>query len=213
MVGEDLRLMVPSISVNTPPSLAVNGAESQVNQPTLTTPPSVETVISGNGCCMGSTILLVDDDEDALLFLRFALKHLKAPHALRHTTNGFQAMEYLKGDGAFADRLKHPIPDLILLDLKMPLMDGFELLAWLRNQPELDHLPAVVLTGSSYPADLERAYRLGANSVVLKPVDLLDFLDALKQVLNSCLPTPPHAIPPPQVEQAPPAQNLEANRD
>jgi CheY-like chemotaxis protein len=88
---------------------------------------------------------------------------------LQHAADGDQAIAYLNGAGAFTDRKEYPFPDLVLLDLKMPRLDGFEVLEWIRSNPLTMSLPVVVLAGSSFRADIRRALELGANSYAAKP--------------------------------------------
>ncbi len=135
------------------------------------------------------SILLVEDDADSSLFVRFALKRLQQRHRLQHASCASTAMSYLKAEGQFADRSKYPLPDLVLLDLKMPGMDGFELLEWIRSQPSLKRVPVCVMTTSTYSLDLAKAYNLGADYCISKPVDLFVFVEALKSVLDKFLTT------------------------
>ena len=92
-----------------------------------------------------------------------------------------EAIEYLSGQGAFKNRAKHPMPTIILMDLKMPRRNGFEVLEWMHNQPEIKLIPTIVVTSSTLQEDVTRAYRLGANAVMNKPVDK----DSLLQMLKS----------------------------
>ena len=156
-------------------------AESFVDQTPL--PADAPVPMLTTGSCARKTILVVDDDHNTLHFMRFALKHLNATHELGYACNGFQAMEYLQG--AFTDPQKHQVPDLILLDLRMPLMDGFALLEWLRGQEQFKRLPVVVLTGSLYSPDASRAKQLGASSLIVKPFELQDFVNSLSHVLGT----------------------------
>lgn len=116
------------------------------------------------------TILLVEDDSNDVLLLQRAFRRAGLTHALQVVSDGDQAVAYLGGDGQFADRTKHPLPALILLDLKLPRRSGLEVLEWLRNQPpEIKSLPVIVLTSSRLSEDVDRAYGLGANSYMAKP--------------------------------------------
>jgi CheY-like chemotaxis protein len=132
------------------------------------------------------TVLLVDDDESARIFVQFALMRIEPVH-LRYLEDGFQAMRYLEGYGECSDRSSHPFPNLVLLDLKMPGIDGFEVLEWARAQPALGQLPIVVLTGSMYQDDITRAFKLGATALVTKVVDLVEFEEAVKDVVEGLL--------------------------
>jgi CheY-like chemotaxis protein len=128
-------------------------------------------------------VLLVDDDKNSALFVRFAFKHMDCPPALQYVPNALEAIQYLTGQGRFANRALYPIPDLLLLDLKMPSMDGFEFLEWLGSQADFSHLPVVILTGSIYQPDADRALSLGADGFLIKTVELLDLRESLKQTL------------------------------
>jgi len=115
------------------------------------------------------TVLYVEDNEDDYALLKLAAKKCGTPFALQHAADGDQAIDYLNGAGAYADREEHPFPDLVLLDLRIPRLDGFEVLQWIRDNPETKTLPVVVLAGSSFRADVRRALELGANSYAVKP--------------------------------------------
>jgi CheY-like chemotaxis protein len=114
-------------------------------------------------------ILLVEDNEDDAFLMQRALKAAGIANPLFIVEDGQQAIDYLSGTGAFAERSKHPLPAIVLLDLKLPMKGGLEVLEWIRKQPELENVVVVVLTSSSEPSDLKRAYHLGANSYVTKP--------------------------------------------
>ena len=117
-------------------------------------------------------ILLVEDDENDVLLLQSAFEKAKLRAELKVVHNGQQVKDYLSGHGAFADRGRFPIPFLLLLDLRMPGTDGFQVLRWVRTQPELKCLLVVVLTSSNLQRDIDRAYELGANSYLVKPSNL-----------------------------------------
>ena len=118
---------------------------------------------------LGRTVLYVEDDENDFDLLKVAGQRCGTPFSLQHAADGEQAIAYLEGAGAFADREKYPFPDLVLLDLKMPKLDGFEVLQWIRSNPLTSSVPVVVLAGSSFRADIRRALELGANSYAAKP--------------------------------------------
>ena len=114
-------------------------------------------------------ILLVEDDENDVTFMRYAWKKTAMPNALHVVTDGQSALDYLGGNGEYADRSVHPFPGMILLDLNLPRRHGFEVLKWLREQEHCKTVPVVILTSSSADSDAHRAYTLGANSYVIKP--------------------------------------------
>jgi CheY-like chemotaxis protein len=104
------------------------------------------------------------------------------------------AIDYLSGAGPFADRQKHPLPCLVLLDLKFPKLNGLEVLAWIRQQSSLKKLVVVMFSSSSQPADVDRAYELGANSYIQKPAGVEHTLE-IAQLLKGCPPRPPRGHP------------------
>jgi CheY-like chemotaxis protein len=120
-----------------------------------------------------STFLLVEDDDNDAFMVRMEFK--RAPHHihLQVVNDGKEAMHYLCGDGQFADRDKHPLPNVILLDLKMPRVNGYEFLEWLRRKSPggLRLIPVLVMSGSALPQDINRVYALGANSYIVKPTN------------------------------------------
>ncbi len=121
---------------------------------------------------MPKPVLLVaeDNDLDALLLER-VIERSGVPYQMVRVEHGGVAIDYLAGTGAYADRAKHPLPEVLLLDLKMPRKDGFAVLAWRQQTPALARLPIVVFSSSGLQADITRAYALGANSYVVKPAD------------------------------------------
>ena len=141
------------------------------------------------------TILLVDDCPDDALLIRLALARAGITHKLMVVSDGEKALLYLRGDSPFADRTVFPLPKLVLLDLAMPRMGGFDVLEWIRRQPHLSPLPIIVLTGSALIADSKRAYELGASSFVTKPADLTELTLALKKVAQSWLGRPLPSAP------------------
>ena len=95
-----------------------------------------------------------------------------------------EAVAYLGGEGDYADREEYPFPDLVLLDLKMPRLDGFEVLQWIRTNPVTKTLPVVVLAGSSFRADVRRALELGANSYAVKPAKFEELQVLIDQIAD-----------------------------
>ncbi len=116
-------------------------------------------------------ILLAEDREDDILLILRAFKKGGINNPLHVVRDGDEAVAYLKGEGRYFNREEYPLPDLLLLDLKMPRMDGFEVLRWIRQQPGLGPLRVVMLTSSEDIRDVNVAYRLGANSFMVKPMD------------------------------------------
>jgi CheY-like chemotaxis protein len=127
-------------------------------------------------------VLVVEDDPyDAKLIVR-AIEKSRMLNPVEIVRDGEAAIEYLSGQGPYADRTRHPLPVLILLDLKLPKLDGFEVLQWIRGQSGLRRIPIVVLTSSSISADVGRAYDLGANSYLVKPVGSDELIGLLKTI-------------------------------
>jgi len=116
-------------------------------------------------------ILLVEDREDDIALVRKAFDQALLTNPLKVLRDGEEAIAYLAGEGQYADRREHPLPWLVLLDLKMPRVDGFEVLKWIRGHAELKSLVVIVLTVSDQVRDVNRAYALGANSFMVKPSD------------------------------------------
>lgn len=116
-------------------------------------------------------ILIAEDEEDYVLLLKRAFAHANVLNPMYFVSTGKELLSYLKGDDKYADRDEFPLPDLLLLDLKLPGYNGFEVLAWVRSHPGLTRLRILVLTGSNQMKDVNRAYRLGANSFMVKPYD------------------------------------------
>jgi CheY-like chemotaxis protein len=115
------------------------------------------------------TALVAEDDDADFMLLERALTHADTHIRVRRARDGVEAMEYMKGDGAFANRMKFPQPDLVLLDLKMPRMSGFDFLTWIHENPGYAVIPTIVMSNSQLLDDVQRAYRLGANTYFLKP--------------------------------------------
>ncbi len=129
-------------------------------------------------------ILLVEDNAEDVFLIQRAFSAAGATKDLVVVSDGQAALAYLKGLGQYSDREKHPLPDLMLLDLDMPKVNGFEVLSWIRSQKGLRQLPVIVLTMSVYHSDVQTAYLLGANSFLSKPVDFLDLAAAVRQMCD-----------------------------
>lgn len=125
-------------------------------------------------------ILLVEDDEDDRFFMQLALRRAAIDDPLHHVPNGREAIAYLNGDGAYADRAKFPRPTVMFLDLKMPYAGGFEVMEWMRQRSQFADIVVIVLTSSAEERDHTRAYQLGARSYLLKPPAREMILDVWK---------------------------------
>ena len=142
-----------------------------------------------------TNILVVDDSANDVFLLEQAFKKSAAASRLYSVQDGIEARAYLKGEGQFSDRAVYPFPDLLLLDLNMPRMNGFEFLQWLRADVDCKQLVIYVLSASARDGDVQRAYQLGANSYVVKPSrmdELVSFVAAMHQWHRfTVLPTQP----------------------
>jgi len=130
------------------------------------------------------TVLYVEDSADDFVLFKLASNRCGTPFSLQRAADGEEAIAYLRGAGAFADREEHPFPDLVLLDLRMPRLDGFEVLHWIRANPGTKTLPVVVLAGSSFRADIRRALELGANSYAAKPAKFEELQVLIDQIAD-----------------------------
>lgn len=132
-------------------------------------------------------ILLVDDSADDLELMRHAFQSAKSLDLVQVARDGKEAVAYLSGTGQYQDREQFPLPAVMLLDLNMPHMDGFEVLTWLQTQPALKRLMVIVLSASRQPVDVAQAYDLGAKGFLVKPGkfdDLITMLRCLDQWLG-----------------------------
>jgi len=152
------------------------------------------------------TILWVEDDADDVLLISRAIKKagLDQPALAR---DGKEAVEYISGSGKYAGRDRFPMPSLVLLDLKLPRMSGFEVLQWIREQSDWCRMPVIMFTSSKERSDVDRAYALGANAYLLKSVEHHHLVEALKAVrafwldltLHPTLPAQTIVVPSPRV--------------
>jgi len=127
-------------------------------------------------------ILFVDDDPNDMLLVQRALSKAGLSYPLIHKRDGEEAIDYLSGKPPYSDRTKHPLPTLILLDIKMPKMNGFDVLGWLQRQPALVKIPVVILTASVRVEDRSEAEKLGAVGYRTKPVDFGQLVDMIRDV-------------------------------
>lgn len=116
------------------------------------------------------SILLVEDDPNDVILIRRAFSKANIPNPLQVVDDGEMAVNYLSGNGNYSNRVHYPIPILVLLDLKMPRKSGLEVLQWIRQHEQLKRLPVIILTSSRENADIDRAYEIGVNSYLVKPV-------------------------------------------
>lgn len=124
--------------------------------------------------------LLADDSESDVCLMKEAFAKAGVVNPLKIVTTGDEVIRYLKGAPPFEDRLQNPLPFALLLDLKLPGKDGFEILQWVRQQPILKRLVIIVLTASNRSEDADRAYELGANFYLTKPGAFKDLVEMTK---------------------------------
>jgi len=149
-------------------------------------------------------ILLAEDDPNDVLLIQRAFQKAGLNNVLKTVRDGDQAISYLSGKGTYSNREVYPLPFLLLLDLKMPGTDGFEVLEWLRNEPQLKRLLVVVLTSSNLQSDVDRAYELGANSYLVKPVSFDEMVHLIKrfEAYWSEINRTPSTLAPPEVARS-----------
>ena len=117
------------------------------------------------------TVLLVEDDLNDIFLVKRAFKIAKIENPLQVVTDGLEAIQYLRGEGKYADRDAYPLPRLIVMDIKMPRRSGFEVLECVKGDGPLRRIPIVIVSSSDNPADINRAYEMGANAYMVKPMD------------------------------------------
>ena len=132
-------------------------------------------------------ILYAEDDENDRAILRHVFSQCGLKHILVQVESGHAVVDYLEGKGTYVNRSIYPEADLLLLDLKMPGMDGFDVLAWLRNYPAMAHFPVVVLSGSILERDRKKALSLGARAYYAKAVNPRDTKEMLLNVCRTWL--------------------------
>lgn len=128
------------------------------------------------------SILLVEDNYNDILLIQRAFRKAKIHQPMMMVSDGDEAIAYLSRQDKFADTETYPTPLLVLLDLKLPRCSGLEVLDWIRQQPVLKRLLVVVLTSSQENSDLDRAYDLGANSYLVKPLKFQDFVRLIELI-------------------------------
>lgn len=150
------------------------------------------------------TVLLGDDDGDEAFLVQYAVQRAGLPHRLIHLYDGETVIEYLKGAPPYDNRLQHPLPGLLLLDLKMPRINGFGVLSWLAGRPDLNWLPTVVLSSSAFESDAQMAAKLGAREFLTKPADIDDLVRMMQGLHQRWLSDQP-VLTAPVVAVEPPA--------
>ena len=143
-----------------------------------------------------STILLVEDEPTSVFLFEHTVKKLGILNPLQIAKDGREALDYLEGVGKFADRLKYPLPGLVLLDLKMPRIAGFEVLHQLRQRRETKKIVVVILSSSASDEDIAEAYALGANGYLVKPLHLEKLEEIVRAIRDFWL---THNRPPPLI--------------
>ncbi|MEW8354073.1 MAG: response regulator [Candidatus Thiodiazotropha sp.] len=129
-----------------------------------------------------AVILLVEDSRMDVELTLDAFKEARLSNRIEVAYSGQQALDYLFGNDHFANRSQHTLPDLILLDLKMPGIDGFEVLKHLKATPLIKRIPVVILTSSKEEGDRALSYDIGANSYLVKPVAFTGFIEVVRQI-------------------------------
>ncbi len=129
-----------------------------------------------------ANILLIEDNRMDIELTLDAFRERRLNNSIQVTPGGQEALDYLFGRGEFGNRERYPLPDLILLDLKMPVVDGHEVLRQIKRAEGLKRIPVIILTSSKEEDDLARSYDSGANSYLVKPLSFEGFLDVVQQV-------------------------------
>lgn len=127
-------------------------------------------------------VLAAEDEETDAYILRFAFEQAGVANPLTIVGDGQELVDYLTGEAPYGDRAIHPLPGLVTLDLKMPRMNGFNVLDWLRGRPEFTDLPVIIISSSSDEADIREARRLGARDYYVKPHLLDDFVEIARAI-------------------------------
>jgi CheY-like chemotaxis protein len=130
---------------------------------------------------MTKQVLVAEDEPMDVFLLQRGFAESRIAISLHFVEDGQAAIDYLSGAGQYADRTAHPLPDLMLLDIKMPRLDGFEVLGWLRQQPGLKRLPVAMFSSCDLEKEVNRAYELGANSFLVKPQELTSMSDFVRR--------------------------------
>ena len=132
-------------------------------------------------------LLIVDDRDDDRFLLELMLRRLGVSNPIVKLSSGEQAIAYLAGEQKFADRTRFPLPSVLFLDLKMPLVDGFDVLAWLQAQPARQKVPVIVLTSSNQERDIQQARQMGAHEYRVKPQQFEELVQIVREVRDRWL--------------------------
>jgi CheY-like chemotaxis protein len=127
-------------------------------------------------------VLIAEDDPNDVFLLKRAFEKAGVNNPVIVARNGQEAIDYLNGSGKFTDRAAHPLPGLMFLDLKMPLVDGFDVLAWLNTRTMNRKLPVIVLTSSNQERDIKQAQQMGADDYRVKPQQFEELLRIVKEI-------------------------------
>lgn len=130
-------------------------------------------------------ILLAEDDEDFTVLLETALEEGQIFSRMQTVTDGGEALDYLNAKGAYQDRSRYPLPTLLMMDLRLPRLNGFELLRWVRSRHRFDDIPVVVLTGLQKHGESQQAHDLGADAFYVKPFHFRQLTAILKEIWES----------------------------
>lgn len=129
-----------------------------------------------------ATVLYVEDEEDDIFFMRRAFSRAGLTHVLQAVADGQEAINYLSGCGRFANRIDYPLPEMVLLDLNLPMVSGFQVLQWIRAQSLFQRLPVVIFSSSARVEDRLLANELGASDYLEKPGSSMQFRDLLESL-------------------------------
>jgi CheY-like chemotaxis protein len=133
------------------------------------------------------TVLHVEDDRNDRLLLATTFRNTRIAVNLQAAEDGEKTVDYLTGNGVYADREHYPFPKLVVLDLKLPRKSGFEVLSWIRSQDKLKNLPVVVLSSSEHEAEMQEAIHLGASGYYAKPVSVVSLKELIKEISSKWL--------------------------
>jgi len=142
-------------------------------------------------------VLIIEDDPNDAFFIKRAFEKIGVPFPAHICPSATNAIRYLLGEGEYQDRQKFPFPSIIVTDIKMPEMDGFEFLKWVRDHPALQVIPTIVMSSSAIPEDVKCAYCLGANAYLQKPAGMDGLAEIFKAFLElwRCCEIPQHGLP------------------